>query len=689
MLVLSHTYTLRKQNTGYASVVFHFVARYASIVFHFEAGYASVVFHFEAGYASVVFHFEAGYTTGYASVVFHFEAGYVSVVFHFEAEYASVVFHFEPGYASVVFHFEAGYTTGYASVVFHFEARYASIVFHFEAGYASVVFHFEAGYVSVVFYFEAEYASVVFHFEAGYSSVVFHFEAGYTSVVFHFEAGYTSVVFHFEAGYASVVFHFEAGFGPWVVVWINLKFCSLLFSILIKTNELFLQRKAAIQVSRDVMGCTTLKKYYAQLLYLQGRFPMVEGGEAAIAFTWEDVQTGRDTVICDIKFEQACILYNIGSLHSLLGALDTRHNAEGMKVSCTHFQCAAWAFELLRNNFCSSSMSTDMSFELLNFHVTLMLAQAQECILEKSIFDNRKNSITAKVAAKEWSRRLIMKTTFYQSITFFFLGREAEDAEKPGDCLAYFTAAKDELNKATQLAKNEVPEVTDSLHFAKDVILGKYESAKKDNDFVYHAKVPAIDSLPEIKGASLVKGLPFDPNDKEISGPDIFQKLVPMEAHEASSVYSEEKAKLSRTVIGEVDQKNMELDQFMSSLQLDIEQLMPKPNIIPDNLMEKCAAMSVRTNAIKELTDSMTNVSGLATEVELSLEEIQQLIIDDIEKTEQMEKQYGKKNPSPVLQRLQEELETYRQQHKEGNQLNATLHKAMNTHTNNLKTLIL
>ncbi|KAH9498601.1 Tyrosine-protein phosphatase non-receptor type 23 [Bulinus truncatus] len=446
-------------------------------------------------------------------------------------------------------------------------------------------------------------------------------------------------------------------------------------------------KQAAIQVSRDVMGCTTLKKYYAQLLYLQGRFPMVEGGEAAIAFTWEDVQTGRDTVICDIKFEQACILYNIGSLHSLLGALDTRHNAEGMKVSCTHFQCAAWAFELLRNNFCSSSMSTDMSFELLNFHVTLMLAQAQECILEKSIFDNRKNSITAKVAAKEWSRRLIMKTTFYQSITFFFLGREAEDAEKPGDCLAYFTAAKDELNKATQLAKNEVPEVTDSLHFAKDVMLGKYESAKKDNDFVYHAKVPAIDSLPEIKGASLVKGIPFDPNDKEISGPDIFQKLVPMEAHEASSVYSEEKAKLSRTVIGEVDQKNMELDQFMSSLQLDIEQFMPKPNIIPDNLMEKCAAMSVRTNAIKELTDSMTNVSGLATEVELSLEEIQQLINDDIEKTEQMEKQYGKKNPSPVLQRLQEELETYRQQHKEGNQLNATLHKAMNTHTNNLKTL--
>jgi tyrosine-protein phosphatase non-receptor type 23 len=38
-------------------------------------------------------------------------------------------------------------------------------------------------------------------------------------------------------------------------------------------------------------------------------------------------------------------------------------------------------------------------------------------------------------------------------------------------------------------------------------------------------------------GASLVKGIPFNYNDPEISGPDIFRKLVPMEAHKASSLY--------------------------------------------------------------------------------------------------------------------------------------------------------
>lgn len=34
----------------------------------------------------------------------------------------------------------------------------------------------------------------------------------------------------------------------------------------------------------------------------------------------------------DVDFEMSCILYNIGALHSELGALDNRQTADGMKV---------------------------------------------------------------------------------------------------------------------------------------------------------------------------------------------------------------------------------------------------------------------------------------------------------------------------------------------------------------------
>ena len=76
-----------------------------------------------------------------------------------------------------------------------------------------------------------------------------------------------------------------------------------------------------------------------------------------------------------------------------------------------------------------------------------------------------------------------------------------------------------------------------SLTFSSDVINGKLENAKKENEFVYHEKVPDFDSLPELKGASLVKGIGFEITDPEISGTDIFGRLVPLEAHEASSLY--------------------------------------------------------------------------------------------------------------------------------------------------------
>ncbi len=123
--------------------------------------------------------------------------------------------------------------------------------------------------------------------------------------------------------------------------------------------------------------------------------------------------------------------------------------------------------------------------------------------------------------------------------------------------------------------QGEESEIEEALKFSMDVIGGKFSNAKKDNDFVYHDKVPALESLPEVKGAlstlhctfsdetnaetrmrsmqpcncktcfvapgaSLVKGIPFNPTDPEVSGPDIFQRLVPMEAHEASSLYRSE-----------------------------------------------------------------------------------------------------------------------------------------------------
>ena len=42
----------------------------------------------------------------------------------------------------------------------------------------------------------------------------------------------------------------------------------------------------------------------------------------------EDLCSGKLVTYADIKYEQACILYNIGALHSILGAMDNRQSPD-------------------------------------------------------------------------------------------------------------------------------------------------------------------------------------------------------------------------------------------------------------------------------------------------------------------------------------------------------------------------
>ena len=83
--------------------------------------------------------------------------------------------------------------------------------------------------------------------------------------------------------------------------------------------------------------------------------------------------------------------------------------------------------------------------------------------------------------------------------------------------------------------------MAETLNFTADVIGTKLTSSEKENEFVYHEKVPELNAVDaDFKGVSLVKGIPFKFDDPEVSGPDIFSRLVPMEAHEASSLYRSE-----------------------------------------------------------------------------------------------------------------------------------------------------
>ncbi|NXR87439.1 PTN23 phosphatase, partial [Hypocryptadius cinnamomeus] len=467
-------------------------------------------------------------------------------------------------------------------------------------------------------------------------------------------------------------------------------------------------KKSAVSVPRDFEGCSTLRKYLGQLHFLQSRIPMGQGQEAAVPVTWTEIFSGKAVTHEDIKYEQACVLYNLGALHSMLGAMDKRVSEE----------CAAGAFTYLRDHF-PHSYSVDMSHQILSLNINLMLGQAQECLLEKSMLDNRKSFLVARISAqvvdyykeacralensetasllgkiqKDWKKLVQMKIYYFAAVAHLHMGKQAEEQQKFGERVIYFQSALDKLNEAIKLAKGQPETVQEALRFTMDVIGGKYNSAKKDNDFIYHEAVPALDTLQSVKGAPLVKALPVNPTDPAVTGPDIFAKLVPMAAHEASSLYSEEKAKLLRDVMAKIEAKNEVLDQFMDSMQLDPETVdnLDMYNHIPPVLMEKCAALSVRPDTVRNLVQSMQVLSGVFTDVEASLKEIRDLLEEDEAQERKLQELLGRVPPAPAsppgLAEVSKECSKYLELHEKASFTNTELHRAMNLHLGNLRLL--
>ncbi|KAB0798419.1 hypothetical protein PPYR_09412 [Photinus pyralis] len=479
-------------------------------------------------------------------------------------------------------------------------------------------------------------------------------------------------------------------------------------------------RSAAVRPAIDVSGCQMLKKYYCQLHFLKSRFPMEDGQPCAVYFSWRDNYSNMVCSVADIDFELMNILFDIGAVHSKLGAEDSRVNPEGMKLACTHFQCAAWAFQTVRKEY-PQMVSLVIAPEVIQFMQLICFAQAQECILEKSMMDNRKAAIIAKVVVqvvdyykqalstlqstedgslsdlvgsrtyKDWLKYINFKIVYHKAIALLYQGEHAEEQQKMGERVAFYQAASDTLQEAYKKAKDlpNQPEISESLAFTTDVIEGKKKAAKNENEFIYHEEVPEMDALQEVRGASLVKGIAFSVNDTEVSGPDIFAKLIPMEAHEASSLYSEQKANLLRNLGEAVENKDKALAAFMSSLHLDGLSQMRQASGITQDVIDRAAAMSAKPTAIQDLVKSMSQLSNIYHDVESMLAEIETLIKEEEQKEKDYQSQLGSRPPSIIATDLTREYTKYHEAHSKACESNQNLHKAMTTHSANLKILSL
>uniref|UniRef100_A0A4W2C550 Rhophilin Rho GTPase binding protein 1 n=1 Tax=Bos indicus x Bos taurus TaxID=30522 RepID=A0A4W2C550_BOBOX len=139
-------------------------------------------------------------------------------------------------------------------------------------------------------------------------------------------------------------------------------------------------RQATRTPSRSKAGLELLTAYYNQLCFLEARF-VTPARSLGLLFHWYDSLTGLPAQQRALAFEKGSVLFNIGALHTQIGARQNRSCPEGIGRAVEAFQRAAGAFSLLRENF-SHAPSPDMSPASLSMLEQLMRAQAQECVFE-------------------------------------------------------------------------------------------------------------------------------------------------------------------------------------------------------------------------------------------------------------------------------------------------------------------
>ncbi|KAF7794805.1 hypothetical protein EIP86_005947 [Pleurotus ostreatoroseus] len=296
-------------------------------------------------------------------------------------------------------------------------------------------------------------------------------------------------------------------------------------------------RKDATSCTVHVDSLKIVSSYHAQLIYILTKLPNDIGLD--IPYTPVFKSAASPHTLPNLTYERAAVLFNLAALYSQLASAEDRSNPNGLKQMISHSQYAAGtlsylkssAIPKLKESISPADMPLDLTEPFISSLEALMLAQAQEGVWQKAVFDNYKNGIIAKLAAKVanyygdamkhlkdapvivqrslpsgWLAHLETKQLHFEAAAQFRKSVDELEANKYGLELA-------RLNQALTLAKrghdvarkgSVAPTVVSDIKSLLDTLQKNVTRAERDNDLIYHEDVPSTASLPPIIEVSMV-----------------------------------------------------------------------------------------------------------------------------------------------------------------------------------------
>lgn len=298
----------------------------------------------------------------------------------------------------------------------------------------------------------------------------------------------------------------------------------------------------------------------------------------------------------------------------------------------------------------------DMSPDTLSALSSLMLAQAQEIFVHKAIHDSMKDAVIAKLAAqadelyadalklfqkeifrsfwdKEWIPLLNGKQSGYRAMAELYQSAVCKNKSAIGEEITRLECAV-ELFKTAQARSNKPTLFQDYANKASR----RLTEVKKDNDFIYHERIPDIKNVEPIGKANVSKLLtmsqPMSPGFK-----DLFEDLLPVAVHQALSSYEIRRNELVNGEISKLREMTQVLNTVLASLNLPAAIEDTSGTEVPQSLLDKATYVR-QAGGINTLEASMNELPDLLQRNRDILDEAEKMLKEERDSDDQLRDQF-------------------------------------------------
>ncbi|CAG4946407.1 unnamed protein product [Colias eurytheme] len=416
-------------------------------------------------------------------------------------------------------------------------------------------------------------------------------------------------------------------------------------------NELSRLRTAAIWKVFEKSTLDDLYSYYDQLVSLESKIPPQE---VQIPFKWKDafdkgsIFGGRMSLtISSLAYERMCILFNIAAMQSAIAAQQPLDTEESLKLAAKLLQQSAGIFAYLKGNIMLAvhqETTPDLNPDTLNALSQLMLAQAQEVIAYKCIRDEMKDSMVAKVCAqceelftdalrsmqkdalknlweRDWLSTMSAKQATFRGLTQYHQAQVCRANKSVGEEIARLRLAGELLRAAPGAGGGRVAELAGKA-------ARQLAAASRDNDFIYHERVPEPAALEPVPRAPVAKPLP--PQPRWGAAPDLWERLLPAAVHAALAASDARRAELVGAEINKLRDATQLLNSIMASLNLPACIESASGGGLPESIRSKARAvrgaggLAALEQLMADLPDLLQRNRDILTEADRMLREEEQ-----------------------------------------------------------------